>query len=77
MGLEKLIEKAKEQLPFANGYKNDKIRVPVKNWEVLIDDQAIAPTEFDKPYYIIQFRKQYVSGIIVGWEFDTLVNGIL
>lgn len=78
MGLEEIIKKAKEQLPFANGYKNDRIRVPVLDSEIdpTMDGLLDAPTEYDKSCHIVEFRKQYVNSIIIGWEFVALINGV-
>jgi hypothetical protein len=78
MGLEEIIEKAREQLPLTSEFENDIIRVLVNNWQIDFDisSQLDAPTEYDKPYHEVEFRKQYVDGIVIGWEFVALVNGV-
>lgn len=77
MNLEKIIEKAREQLPFTSDFENDRIRVVVmKDFDIDFESQLDAPTQYDDPCYEVEFRKEYVDGIIIGWEFVALVNGV-
>jgi hypothetical protein len=75
MTLEQIIEKAREDLPYASDFEMPDIRIPVQNFIPLVEPLT-APTEYDRPVYIVHFRKQYISHIVVGWEFVELVNGI-
>ena len=77
MVLCEIIEKAREQLPFTSDFESDRIRVIViKDLNIDLESQLDAPIGYDKPCYEVDFRKQYVNGIIIGWEFVGLANGI-
>ncbi len=74
MNLEKIIEKARELLPFTSDFENDKIRVILmKDLNIDLESQLDAPTCYDSAYHEVEFRKQYVNGIIIGWEFVGLI----
>lgn len=77
MRLGEIIEKARAVLPLTSEVEHDRIRVLVKNdnINVELDSQLDAPTRYCVDYYEVEFRKQIVEGIIIGWEFVGLVNG--
>ena len=70
-----IIDKARKQLPDPVNYRLTEMEIPIENenaaslqFEYPID----APTMYDKPFYHVRFRKQFISGMVVGWEFEGL-----
>ena len=68
-----IIEAAREMLPYTSEFDHDVIRVPVsikRRFEIetrlLQQDDSIA---FHKRFYEIEFRKQYIKSVAIGWEF--------
>ena len=68
-----IIEVALQMLPYTSEFDHDVIRVPVSNnyhfeleTSLLFIDDADA---FDRPFYEVEFRKQYIKGVAIGWEF--------
>jgi hypothetical protein len=68
-----IIEVAREMLPYTSEFDHDVIRVPVSikhrfeiETSLLQSDDAIA---FYKRFYEVEFRKQYIRGVAIGWEF--------
>jgi len=77
MTLENIIQEARKLLPPASVFREDKVRIRVNNLQlnINIENQLDEPTEFDRPYYIVEFRKKYNQNILIGWEFVELCNG--
>ena len=68
-----IIEAAREMLPYTSEFDHDVIRVPVSTshrfeieTSLLQSDDIIA---FHKRFYEVEFRKQYIKGVAIGWEF--------
>lgn len=78
MTLEQIIKKAREDLPYTSDFEMPEIRIPVQNFNPSLSssESLPVPTEYDRPFYVVLFRKQFISHIVVGWEFVELVNGI-
>lgn len=74
------IEEAEKYLPYTSEIECDRYRVIVQNQHHSDLDMVLhlndTPNIYDFPFYEVEFRKQYVSGIVVGWEFVGIVNGI-
>jgi len=65
-----IIDAARKKLPYTSEFDHDIIRVPVKNTDIetgLLQPAAIA--DYKKPFYEVEFKKQYIKNIAVGWEF--------
>ena len=65
-----IIEAARKKLPYTSEFDHDIIRVPVKNTDIetsLLQPAAVAG--YEKPFYEVEFKKQYIKSIAVGWEF--------
>jgi hypothetical protein len=68
-----IIEAAREMLPYTSEFDHDVIRVPVSTrhrfeieTSLLQSDDALV---LHKRFYEVEFRKQYIRGIAIGWEF--------
>jgi hypothetical protein len=68
-----IIEAARQMLPYTSEFDHDVIRVPVSTkhrfeieTSLLQPDDAVA---FHKRFYEVEFRKQYIKNVAIGWEF--------
>ncbi len=68
-----IIAAAREMLPYTSEFDHDVIRVPVSikhRFEIetsfLQPDDSIA---FHKRFCEVEFRKQYIRDVAIGWEF--------
>lgn len=70
MSEEIIIEKASERLSFTSEIEHEKYRVVLYNGEIDIDlsIRLDTPTQYNKPYLEVEFKKQYVNGIAIGWQ---------
>ena len=68
-----IIEAARRMLPYTSEFDHDVIRVPVSNKHRLEIETSLLqtddPTIFDKRFYEVEFRKQYIKEVAIGWEF--------
>lgn len=76
-----IIEEAWKQLPFTSDVEMDRYMVTVQKKHLFdIDFIMLAndtPTIYDQPFYIVEFQKQYVEGIVIGWEFVQFIDGMV
>jgi hypothetical protein len=64
---EEAIERARALLPLPSDDDRERIRIGVQKQPMEIwMEQNSGEEEF--PYYIVEFRKHIVDGIVVGWE---------
>lgn len=68
-----IIEVAQQMLPYTSEFDHDVIRVPVINkhrfgieTSLQQPDNSIA---LDKRFYEVEFRKQYIGNVAIGWNF--------
>jgi hypothetical protein len=68
-----IIETAREMLPYTSEFEHNVIRVPVGNPKPYDTDATGLPLNYrilaGKPFYEVEFRKQYIKNIAIGWEF--------
>jgi len=68
-----IIEAARQMLPYTAEFDHDVIRVPVRNkypFQIELSlQQPDNDTTFHKSFYEVEFKKQYVKNVAIGWEF--------
>jgi len=68
-----IIEAAQQMLPYTSEFDHDVIRVPVSTIHRFeIETSLLQPDEsmiIQKRFYEVEFRKQYIKGVAIGWEF--------
>jgi len=68
-----IIEVARQMLPYTSEFDHDVIRVPVSNKHLLETEASLLQPDdsitFDKRFYEVEFRKQYIKEVAIGWEF--------
>ena len=70
-----IIETEWDLLPYTSEFEHDVIRMPVRNKNpadiepLLRGSKNITGT---RPFYEVEFRKQYIKSVAVGWEFVSI-----
>lgn len=65
-----IVEAARKKLPYTSEFEHEVIRIPVRNTNLETNLlQPDVPTAYKKPFYEVEFKKQYISKIAIGWEF--------
>lgn len=64
-----IIEKARECLPPASEWENEKIRMSVR-----LPNSTALDDKFPISYCEVEFQKQIVNGIVCGWEHTGVIN---
>lgn len=65
-----IIEAARRKLPYLAEFEHDVIRVPVSDKDIasslLQNDEY---STYENHFYEVEFRKEYIKSVAVGWEF--------
>jgi len=73
MTAQEIIKEAEKHLPIASTVECDRYRALVQN----NDWMDHAGTKYNNPFYVVEFQKLIVSGIIKNsWELVGIINGI-
>ena len=65
-----IIEAARQKLPYLSEFEHEVIRVPVSNTDTAASQLSTGVfTTYEKPFYEVEFKKQYIKNIAIGWEF--------
>ena len=66
---QKIIDEARKRLPLPSEYQHERIRIPFLPDTInLIDKNDMEVGQSEITTGEIEFRKQVINGIIVGWE---------
>lgn len=72
-----IIKKAREALPYVCETDQPVYRVAIVNENsfdlTLSMLNTTTPNNIIKHHYVVEFRKQFIGGVVIGWEFVGIV----
>jgi hypothetical protein len=76
MSKEEIIKKAEKNLPYVSEVNCNYYVIPVENMDYsFFGINSNEPSPLNKSlYFAVRFRKQILSGVVIGWEFDAIEN---
>ncbi|WP_115867207.1 hypothetical protein [Marinoscillum furvescens] len=63
-----VIDIAREKLPSVIDYRFDSVRIPVSK-SIGLSSKRMHLNTSEVPYYEVEFRKNRIGRVVVGWEF--------